>query len=1183
MTTAASVTYDGHREMPSRRAPRTDTRVTVDSNFSFLQEHDPVFFKLASMAEQVFASDPNTTLIKLRQFAEALAQDLAGRAGILHDQRTTQADLIYQLARELRLDRRIQELFHVLRVEGNKATHGFTTQHREAMDGLKVARDLAVWYHRAFGRNTADFKAGAFVPPKDPAAPLRDVQAEVHRLKAELDTARQQHDQSQALAELKSSEAKLNAELAEAMDVEARAQSALAVQREQELHRLRQDFEHRIASLQQPDTARQAATQQVADATQQASNTFDLSEDLTRILIDQQLREAGWEADSLDLTHAKGTRPEKGRNLAIAEWPTKVPRANADYVLFAGLTPVAVVEAKRKQINIADRIPQAERYARDFVMRGELAPAYPATNAIAGWADGQGGHFQVPLAFACNGRPFVKQLAEQSGIWFRDLRSPANLRRPLQKFHTPEDIADLLTRDRDQAERDLAQEGMAYLNLRDYQQRAIQAVEGALASGSRNCLLAMATGTGKTRTMIGLIYRLLKAERFHRILFLVDRSALGTQATETMQDMQLEQNQTLAQIYNLDGLDDTRTADETRVQVATVQAMVRRIFQSDDPPPIGTFDCIVVDEAHRGYTLDQEMTDGELAVRDHAQYLSQYRRVLDYFDACRIGLTATPAKHTTEIFGKPIYTYSYREAVADDWLIDHEPPIRYTTALGKNGIHFDRGERVSVINTQTGDVDTADLEDELDFNIESFNRRVITANFDRVVCEQLAIELDPDGEEKTLIFCVNQPHAERVKHQLDEAFKQVHGNYYNQASVAVITGKSDKVDQLIRNYKNERYPTIAITVDLLTTGIDVPRIANLVFMRRVRSRILYEQMKGRATRRCDDIGKTVFRIFDPVDLYAALEDVDTMRPLVKDPNISIEQLVHELGQQRSYDAPGSNGGSHADDALDQLSQRIMRVLRKAQHRAEQRPDLRDKLSELETAWGVAPAVLHTHLHKLGARNAASFLREHPRLVEQLADVGVLLGTDRYPVISEHTDTLLERAQNYGVNEAPADYLDSFNAFIREQINQSAALSVIVNRPRDLTRAQLREVRLLLDQHGYSEAHLRGAWRDSTQQEVAASIIGYIRRAALGEALVPFEQRVDKAMQGIYAQRSWTPVQRRWLKRLAQQLIHEVVLDRDTVQRNFSGDGGALQLDRLLDGRLDQILGDLGEHLWDQTG
>ncbi|RBD35625.1 DUF4145 domain-containing protein, partial [Xanthomonas oryzae] len=351
--------------------------MTVDSNFSFLQEHDPVFFKLASMAEQVFASDPNTTLIKLRQFAEALAQDLAGRAGILHDQRTTQADLIYQLARELRLDRRIQELFHVLRVEGNKATHGFTTQHREAMDGLKVARDLAVWYHRAFGRNAADFKAGAFVPPKDPAAPLRDVQAEVHRLKAELDTARQQHDQSQALAELKSSEAKLNAELAEAMDIEARAQSALAVQREQELHRLRQDFEQRIASLQQPDTARQAATQQVADATQQASNTFDLSEDLTRILIDQQLREAGWEADSLDLTHAKGTRPEKGRNLAIAEWPTKVPRANADYVLFAGLTPVAVVEAKRKQINIADRIPQAERYARDFAMRGELAPAYP--------------------------------------------------------------------------------------------------------------------------------------------------------------------------------------------------------------------------------------------------------------------------------------------------------------------------------------------------------------------------------------------------------------------------------------------------------------------------------------------------------------------------------------------------------------------------------------------------------------------------------------------------------------------------------------------------------------------------------------------------------------------------------------------------------------------------------------
>ncbi|MCB1806278.1 MAG: DEAD/DEAH box helicase family protein, partial [Candidatus Competibacteraceae bacterium] len=378
-------------------------------------------------------------------------------------------------------------------------------------------------------------------------------------------------------------------------------------------------------------------------------------------------------------------------------------------------------------------------------------------------------------------------------------------------------------------------------------------------------------------------------------------------------------------------LGDMAAEAETRVQVATVQAMVKRIFMSDEPPPVDQFDCLIVDEAHRGYTLDQEMSEGELATRDASQYLSSYRRVLDYFDAVKIGLTATPAKHTSEIFGKPIYIYSYREAVADDWLIDHEPPIRYETLLTRNGIRFEKGSQVSVINTQTGAVEAAELDDELNFEVDAFNRRVINENFNNVICQQLAQELDPFGDEKTLIFCATDLHADMVKRLLDEAFKALYNGDYNQAAVAKITGQSDKVEQLIRQYKNERYPTIAITVDLLTTGIDVPKICHLVFLRRVKSRILYEQMIGRATRRCDEIGKTVFRIYDPVDIYAALQEVSTMKPLVKDPNITIEQLVGELTDpehlQRTLNAPGEQAGeSQADVVLSQLSQKLMRIL-----------------------------------------------------------------------------------------------------------------------------------------------------------------------------------------------------------------------------------------------------------------
>ncbi len=1149
------------------------------SNFDFLKEHDPVFLQLASTAERAFASDPNTTLIKLRQLGEALAQDLAARAGIELLATISQSDLLYRLSREIQLDGNIRNLFHTLRIEGNKATHQFRTQHREALDGLKVARELCIWYHKALGKAGSNFKAGPFVIPSDPSAPLRDLQSQIEQLKAQLSESSQQLESNQQLAELLKREAEEYAVLASQMDAESRSHKQLAAKHEAALHKLHSEHEQSLKTLQQQLATQPQAAQQVTHKTQQATSQFDLNEDLTRILIDQQLNDAGWEADSLDFTYSKGARPEKGKNRAIAEWPTSKPNENADYVLFAGLTPVAIVEAKRKRINIADRIPQAERYSRQLIIAGDLQPAGPG----AGWADGQGGHFKVPFAFACNGRPYIKQLAELSGIWFRDLRSPADLRRPLQDFHTPDGLRDLLQRSREEAEAKLQQEGFAYLKLRDYQENAIRAVEQALANNRRQCLLAMATGTGKTRTIIGLMYRLLKAERFRRILFLVDRCALGQQAIEAFNEATLEQNHTLAQIYDIKELGDMAAEAETRVQVATVQAMVRRIFQSDNPPPIDAFDCIIVDEAHRGYTLDQEMTEGELAVRDHSQYLSQYRRVLDYFDACRIGLTATPAKHTSEVFGAPIFTYSYREAVADDWLIDHEPPIRYQTLLSQNGIHFAKGESVSVIDTATGEVDVAELEDELDFEIESFNRRVITPGFDKVICEQLAQELDPSGDEKAMIFCVNQAHAERVKNLLDEAFKDVHGDDYNQAAVQIITGQSDKVEQLIRQYKNERYPSIAITVDLLTTGIDVPRICHLVFMRRIRSRILYEQMKGRATRRCDEIGKTVFRIYDPVDLYASLEPVDTMKPLVKDPSISLEQLVSELTNPASLDAPGSQpDSSHAHDVLDQLSQRVMRILRKASHKAESKPTLKSKLDELEDTWGVAPDKLHQHLHGLGPQQAAQFVRQHSQLLEQLATVNALLGSENYPVISTHTDELMVREQNYGANQKPADYLESFNDFIRNQLNQSVALGVVVNRPQDLTREQLREVRLLLDGHGYSEVNLQSAWRNQTNQEIAASIVGFIRRAALGEALLPFEQRVAKAMEKIYTLQQWTPVQRKWLERLAKQLVHEVVIDEKQIGEAFRNDGGSTRLDKMLGGHLAVVLEEINGHLWTQA-
>jgi len=1169
---------------------------STPSNFEFLKEHDPLFFQLASRAEVYFSQDPNASLLKLRQLGEAMTRSLASRIGVSRHDREEQYSFFNRVANRLDLDRTISDMFHAIRKEGNDANHEFTTNHKQAMEALRNARHIAIWYHRSFGKQGESFKPGPFILPSDPSEGLNKLKLEIEHLKGILIDTNVSLEQSTELAALKKREAEEFAVLAQQMDAERKDYEQLYYAQEQELEQSKQAFDEKNADLVKAHEElkkENEALKQIKKTTRKAASKLHLSEAETRVQIDRQLRQYGWEADTVNLSHKNGARPEKGKNKAIAEWPT-VGRQSADYVLFMGLTPLAVVEAKKENTDVAAKLPQAERYASNFKMQETMCPAWEIEGRTIAWPKGEQEHYVIPFVYSCNGRPYVKQYQEKSGIWYRDIRSDANLGKALEQFHTPTGLKDRLMRSKTEAEAKLHAEGFSYLGVRDYQKKAIQAVEKALEETKPQALLAMATGTGKTRTIIGLIYRFLKTERFKRILFLVDRSALGDQAQNAFKEAQLEQNQSLWTAYNVAILDDKEPEEETRIHVATVQAMVKRVFHSENAPSIDTYDCIIVDEAHRGYTLDQEMTDGELEIRDPAQYLSSYRRVLDYFEAFKVGMTATPAIHTTEIFGHPVYTYSYREAVADDWLIDHEPPYTYQTELNQNGIHIEQGETVSVVNASTGEVALAEMEDELDFNVEAFNRQVITPGFNKVIAEAFAQEFDPNGDEKAMVFCVKQTHAELFKGCLDSAFKEIHGDDYRQESVQIITGQTDQVAKAISRYKNERYPSVAITVDLLTTGIDVPRISHLLFIRRVRSRILYEQMIGRATRRCDEIGKTEFYIHDAVGIYEALEEVTTMRPLVKDPNVTIEQLIEELQDPASLDAPGaerrvdsadggeetvSENGSHAHDVLDQLSQKLMRVLRKANNRAEDNVPLREKLDELEQVWGIEPAELHRHLHDIGPQQAKQFLDEHHNLVLQLEEVRELVGSDLHPVVYEGDDHLLEVTQGYGVAEKPADYLDSFSEFIRRQLNEHAAIKVVCTRPKDLTREQLKEIRLLLDANGFTVAKLKAAWRNETNQDIAASIIGHIRRAALGTALIPFERRVENAMDTIYSLHPWTKIQRSWLARLAKQLNHEVIIDQDFVNHAFASHGGVSKLDKQLGGELEHVMETLKETLW----
>ena len=1154
------------------------TEFPVSPNFAFLRHHSTALVKLGSQAEQYFVADPNTCMIKLRQFAEVLAQLVAAKVGLYEEPGESQVSLLRRLNFRRAVTGQTDDLFHVLRKIGNNATHKGYSDSGKALSCLKYARTLGIWYHRTYG-GAQNFKAGAFVPPADPAQETDELKQELAKLREELaasDAAKQAVADQTAEAEAKAQEALEIQQLTEQLLKETESEAETAKAQQAQYAEISAQLEAQLQEM-QAAAAQQPVQeiQELVSAAQLDEGNLELDERETRKLIDAKLEEAGWEVDSERLTYGKGVRPQKGKNLAIAEWPTNDGRA--DYILFAGLQVVGVIEAKRRSKDVSGAIDQAKRYSRGYVIKGD--------ERLAGgpWAykDEPEQRYQIPFVFATNGRAYHKQLETKSGIWFCDVRRRENLRRAIGSWYSPEGLVDLLAQDNDKAHKQLKQEGFNYgFDLRPYQKQAIASAETALAKGQRELLLAMATGTGKTKTCIAMVYRLLKTKRFRRVLFLVDRTALGEQAAGAFQDTKMENLQTFADVFDIKQLKDQTPDRDTRVQIGTVQSFVKRLlFPADDAATMTTdqYDCIVVDECHRGYLLDREMSENELAFRDFGEYVSKYRQVLDYFDAVKIGLTATPALHTSEIFGAPIFNYSYREAVVDGFLIDHEPPFRIKTQLSEDGIVWQAGEAVKYVDGKTGQIDLTQAPDEIRVDVAQFNRRVITESFNQVVCEALAQQYDPTLREmgKMLIFCVTDEHADLATKLLKQSFQALHGGIGDD-DVVKITGAADKPLELIRRFKNEVNPRVAVTVDLMTTGIDVPAICNLVFLRRVKSRILYEQMLGRATRQCDDLGdvssKQVFKVFDAVDLYSAIQNFTTMKPVVVNPKISFGQLVDELEKVQKPDA--------VEEILDQLQAKLQR----------KRRNLSETQREtIEGLAGMPVAEMADHIKELKQQSpaeAAAWLTERRQIAELLDRKD---GGRQPKLISDHPDALVSVEQGYVVGEAggeykrPEDYLDSFKAFITGNQNEIPALLVVTQRPRDLTRGSLKELRIKLDAAGYSEVQLRSAWRNKTNEDIAASVIGFIRQAALGDPLVPYGERVQGAIKTILASQSWTAPQRKWLERIGKQLEVEYVVDKAAMDSGqFKANGGFKKLNKVFGGRLEQILVEINDALWDKA-
>ena len=1084
----------------------------MKSNFAFLKSHFPVLANFGILAEKYCYSDSNSCIMKLGMIGETIVNLMLTYDKIKIPTDCNAVTKIKILSLQGLLTPDLSDILHALRKARNKAAHTNYENIKEGQTLLEMAYSLCEWFMQTYG--DLQYKHCKFVMP------------------TEADAKSITDNDDKAAEQKMLEETEKIAAAAKAVAADERRKRALA-----------------------------------------AASQRQKSEAETRYMIDTQLRKVGWEADSENLRYGKGIRPQKGKNFAIAEWPTLSAAGNkgrADYALFAGEKLVAVIEAKAEHKDIPSVIDyQCKEYAQNIRPEDEKY-------VITIW-----GKYKAPFVFATNGRPYLAQLETKSGIWFLDLRESANMPKALRGWISPDGMLKLLESDIEKA--DKALQTLPYdflrdkdgLNLRQYQLNAIQAAENAVINGQKNILLAMATGTGKTRTVLGMIYRFLKTGRFNRILFLVDRTALGEQAEDVFNEVKIEDLKTLNDIYDIKTLEDAVFEDETKVHIATVQGMVKRLLYNDEErqPSVTDYDLIVIDEAHRGYLLDKEMGEDELLYRDQLDYQSKYRMVIEYFDAVKIALTATPALHTTQIFGKPVFKYTYREAVIEGYLVDYDAPHKIKTQFNTEGIKYNKGETLALYDPVTHEITNSEvLQDEMNFDVEKFNKQIITPSFNRTVLEEIARDIDPEDvmQGKTLIYAVDDEHADLIVKILKEIYTNygIDNDAIMKITGSVAGGNKRKVQEAIKRFKNERFPSIAVTVDLLTTGIDVPEITTLVFMRRVKSRILFEQMLGRATRLCPKINKTHFEIYDPVGVYDSLEEVNTMQPVSADPKTTFAQLLDGLEVLEDE--------AHIKNAVAQIIAKLQRVKRRL---------TKEEVNEFkDLAAGLTVEGFIQKIESLPAAEARNTLLMEASLLEMLDDKHGHGGYTK--VISDKQDKFLIRERGFGKNEQrPEDYIEAFEDFVKNNVNEIAALNIICTRPKELTRETLKSLRMALAQNGFTTQQLNTAVSEITSEEITADIISLVRRYAIGSPLVSHQARIRRAVDKLKKAHNFSRVELNWLSRIESYLLNESVMNVKVFDEDerFKTNGGYKRLNQIFRNNLEGIITELNEYLYDDGG
>lgn len=549
---------------------------------------------------------------------------------------------------------------------------------------------------------------------------------------------------------------------------------------------------------------------------QQTANSLEWDEDKTRqLLIDTQLAQAGWDIND---------KESVGIEVEVKHQPTATGIGYADYVLWNDDgTPLAVVEAKRAREHLQKGREQARYYAEGLAKQFDCA---------------------VPIVFYTNGYEIC--------IW--DTKQ-YNTYRQIFGFYSKESLQFL------QYQHQYKEPNLEVLNPnvdiagRPYQIEAIKAVTSQLQNQRRKALIVQATGTGKTRVSIALVELLLRSRWVKRVLFLCDRKELRRQADGAFKDyLPTEPRCVIGEKNQID--------TSARVFVSTYPGMMNRFSQLD----VGFFDLIIADESHRSI-------------------YNRYRDIFDYFDAIQVGLTATPvkfiARNTYDLFGcengDPTFNFDLAEAIS------HEPrylnPFRvkeFTTEFLRDGIHYSKltPEQQAQLEEDLGEEEAQ----KTTIKGKDIGKKIFSVETDSAILENLIENGIKDATNslvgKTIIFAQNQAHAE----QLEKLFCEELYPQYGSKVCKVIHNKVDRPEARIDEFKNPNNDfRIAISVDMMDTGIDVPEVVNLVFARPVKSWVKFWQMIGRGTRLCPDLfgpgqDKEEFLIFDHYGNFAYFEE-----------------------------------------------------------------------------------------------------------------------------------------------------------------------------------------------------------------------------------------------------------------------------------------------------------------------